>query len=286
MGLALSLHNRFIFEEIEDGLEIVTKGAGLGLLPADESNLIYRSAAHLFNAVGRHPSGLRIVAENHVPVASGMGSSSTAVVGGLVGANCVLGAPLTDDELVAMAVAVEGHPDNVVPALVGGVTLTVMAGEDEARPIIHRIEVNEAKMNVTIILPEYELKTADARDAMPETVPLADAIFNVGRTALVMKAIETADYDLLGIAMQDRLHQPYRYPLVPGLEAAVQAALDAGAAGAAISGSGPGFIVFAESEDGMKSACTAGLHTFTAHGLNAQAWPLTIDNHGTIVSSM
>lgn len=273
LGLALELRNEVTLTAVTNGLAIHITGEGVDKLPADENNLVYQAAMRVFNRVGQRPSGLRIYQRNRIPVGSGLGSSAAATLGGIVAANALVNGGLTDSEVLQLATEMEHHPDNVVPAFYGGLTLAV-AGDG-------RLQVEElpvSSMEVVIILPDFDLPTAAARAALPESVPLADAVFNIGRAGLVMRALERGDYAALGLAMQDKLHQPYRIPLIPGMAGAFAVAETTGAAAVALSGAGPSMAVFApRNHEAIAKAVQAA---FTAVGITSRAWILPVAETG------
>jgi homoserine kinase len=172
-------------------------------------------------------------------MSSGLGSSSTAIVAGLLGANALLDRSLARDRILEIAAALEGHPDNVAAALLGGLTIVV---QKQDRLLTKKILVPE--VHVAVVVPDLPFSTDAARAELPTEVTMADAVFNLQRTPLVVEALRTADYGLLSQVMEDRLHQAARLKLIPGARAAWQAALHAGAAAVAISGSGPSLIAF------------------------------------------
>ncbi|WP_420630343.1 homoserine kinase [Candidatus Leptofilum sp.] len=275
LGLALALYNRITFTQVATpGLTIEVTGLDAEKVPTDETNLVYQTANCLFERFGKRPSGLHIQQENNIPVGSGLGSSSTAVLAGLLGANALLGNPLTRAELLTQATAEEGHPDNVAPALLGGLVLGVMHDDQ-----VHIELLPIATQQVAIVTPDFHLLTKDARAALPTQISRQDAIFNASRLPLLIRALETADYATLTLAMQDRLHQPYRLPLIPGMADAFEAAYAAGAAGVALSGAGPSLIAFArDHHEEIVAAVTA---VFQQNGLACQSWILPVDTTGT-----
>ena len=278
LGLALSLYHTVTFTVTETpGLEIIVSGEDAHKVPTDDSNLIWQCAKSLFDRFNQHPAGLHIRQENHIPVGSGLGSSSTAVLAGLFGANAILGNPLTRAEVLQAATDMEGHPDNVAPAVYGGLILGV---QEEGGLLIEQIDV--PNMDVVIVLPDYNLPTSEARAALPQELSLQDAIFNSSRIALLIRALETANYDLLPTAMQDRFHQPHRIPLIPGMDDAFAAAQQAGAASVALSGAGPSLITFAPNNHAQIGQAAAD--AFKQHGLNSRRWILSVDSRGTAVA--
>lgn len=277
LGLALSLYHTVTFTVTETpGLTIITSGEDTHKVPTDESNLVWQSARLIFDRFHEYPTGLHIQQENEIPVGSGLGSSSTAVLAGLFGANTILGNPLTRAEVLQIATNLEGHPDNVAPAVHGGLILGV---QEENRLLIEPIAIPE--MEVVVVLPDYYLPTSEARAALPQELSLQDAIFNSSRIALLIRALETGNYDLLSSAMQDRFHQPHRIPLITGMAEAMAAAKEAGAAAVALSGAGPSLIAFAPSNH--TEIGQAAADAFKQQGLNSRRWILSIDTKGTAV---
>ncbi len=291
LGLALTLYNDVTFtmsperpirlvegrSSTSSDLVIEVQGVDADKVATDESNLVYQSAMAIFDKVDKRPFFLNIQQTNRIPVGSGLGSSSTAVLAGMMGANVLVGKPFTDAEILQFAVAIEGHPDNVAPALYGGLVLGVM---DDGNLHIERYEL--PALTAVVILPTFHLLTKKARAALPTSVPLADAVFNAARTPLLVRALQEGDYVKLSIAMQDRLHQPYRMPLIPGMEAACAAARAAGARGVAISGAGPSLIAFAP--DGHERIVEAVTAVFAQAGLASRSWILPVSAQGTIIS--
>ena len=212
LGLAVTLYNTVTFEE-SDRLDI--SAADGTRIPRNESNLVYRSAKGLFDKVGKKIPPLKIVQTNPIPMARGLGSSSACIIAGLLGANRMLGDVLNTQELLTLATAIEGHPDNVAPALLGGLTSSVF--EDGVVYSVKR-DVDQS-LCFAAIVPDYKLLTEAARAALPKQVAHKDAVYNLSRAALVPAAFCEGRHDLLGIATEDKLHQPYRMPLMPGSRA-------------------------------------------------------------------
>lgn len=241
LGMALNLYNTVVLEEIEDDCHIIdVKGEGEALLPRDSGNLAARAVSFLLQRAGYSDYGFKLYLENQIPLMSGLGSSAAAIIGGLVAANALSGSPFSDRDILQMAVEIEGHPDNVAAALLGGV---VIVTKDEESYIYSRLIPKEG-LRITAIIPDFSVSTADARSILPEKVPLQDAVYNLGRISLLLTALREGDWDLLRVALRDRLHQPYRCRLVPGLAEVFETALESGAYGAFLSGAGPTVVVF------------------------------------------
>ncbi|MFN8499406.1 MAG: homoserine kinase [Anaerolineae bacterium] len=274
LGLSLSLHNE-IEATTAASLSITVEGEGAAELPRDATNLVWQAAQRAYACVGVTPSGARLHMRNAIPLESGLGSSAAAIVAGLLLGNALVGDKLDRDTLLALAIDMEGHPDNVAPAMLGG--LVAGARDDAGRPIVRRLPIPALK--AVVVMPEARLSTAAARRALPSTIPMSDAVFNLGRLALTIAAFQAGDYALLAQAMGDRLHQPYRAPLVPGLADALAAARAQGAA-AAISGAGPAVVGFAaQGHEGLAAGIT---ECFARVGYGARSWVLDVAEGASI----
>ncbi len=245
LGAALTLYNHFHFTALDQAsgaFTIAVQGLEADRVVTDSSNLAYYAFASYFQGRGLTVPAVAIAIDLNVPLARGLGSSSTAIVGGLLGANALCDRPLENSALVELAIALEGHPDNVVPALVGGCQLTVT--DDDGTPTLCPIPWQE-DITPVVAIPDFELSTAEARRVLPATYGRTDAIFNTAHLGLLLRGLETGRGDWLRVAMGDRIHQPYRQTLIPGYAAVSQAALEAGAFGLVISGAGPTLLALA-----------------------------------------
>ncbi|EAW43269.1 Homoserine kinase, partial [Nodularia spumigena CCY9414] len=243
IGAALTLYNKFKFTRLDEGgLIIDVTGAEAERVQTDESNLLYQAFVKLYQYIGQTPPSVKMEIQLGVPLARGLGSSATAIVGGLVGANQLAGAPLTQLQVMELAIAMEGHPDNVVPALLGGCRLAATSADNWA---ICDIPWNEDIVPV-LAIPDFELSTSEARQVLPTQVSRADAIFNTAHLGLLLRGLQTGKGEWLSTALQDRLHQPYRQALIPGYDAVNAAAMKAGAYGMVISGAGPTLLALVD----------------------------------------
>ncbi len=264
LGMALTLYNEVEAEEA-DGLSIEVSGEGVGDLPRDETNLVWRAAQRVFERVGHWPRGVRLRLHNGIPLESGLGSSAAASVAGLLVGNALLGEPLGRDALLELAVAMEGHPDNVAPALLGGVVAAARA--EDGRLLVEAVPT--APLETVVVLPDFRLPTRRARQALPPQVRYGDAVFNLGHLALTLLALQRADYARLAAVMADRLHQPYRAPLAPGLADALALRQRLGVA-VAISGAGPAVIALVNERQAEVAAALQA--TFAEAGVASRAW--------------
>ena len=242
LGLALGLRDEVTARHAAEGVTVTVAGEGAGELPTDGEHLVVRSMMAAFDALGERPAGLAVACANRIPQARGLGSSSAAIVAGLLAGRALVAdgaAGLPDEAVLELAAGLEGHPDNVAPCLLGGVTIAWIDG-DRARAV--RL-APAAGVRPLLFVPASRGLTAEARAALPERVPHADAAFNAGRAALLAHAL-TAAPELLLAATEDRLHQPYRAAAAPATAALVAALRDAGVA-AVVSGAGPSVLALA-----------------------------------------
>ncbi len=282
LGLALDLWNETEFIASDDcQITISISGEGKGTLPLDAENAIVEAAQKIYGLVGKPCAGLRIRCVNRIPIGSGLGSSSAAMLTGMLGANALLGSPFTDEEILKLAIETEGHPDNVAPAMLGGLVASIVY-EERVISLKLPARANRSPMHVTIVLPDFDFPTKQARAILPKQVERKDAIYNISRAVLVTEALRTGDLDLLGKSMTDMLHQPYRLPLIPGAQAAMRAGRQAGAAAVALSGAGPSLIAFSPKEHPEIGA--AMQRAFETAGLTARIFELGTSYEGAEVS--
>ncbi len=251
------------------------KGEGAEKLSNDKNNLIVRAAQRLAECAGRSLPTFHADCVNQIPMSSGLGSSAAATLTGLLAGNVLLGKPFLREEILSLAAEMEGHPDNVAPALMGGLVVSTL---DHDKVIARQIPT-DASIHITIALPEFAFSTKEARDLLPNQIALKDAVHNISRAVLVTEAFRNGDMDLLGKAMSDTLHQPYRLPLIPGALSALEAAKKAGAAAVALSGAGPSLIAFSSKAEtaiigeSLKRA-------FEAAGIAARIFNVGVSNRG------
>ena len=242
LGVALNLYNEFEFRELEEGL----KFNGMPKEFCNEKNIIYQAMKHCFDKAGYKIKGLEISElTQDVPVSRGLGSSSTCIVGGLVGANEILGKKFSEEELLEMAVEIEGHPDNVAPALLGGMVVAIV---DENKTFYDKVDVKKGIKFVSII-PNFRLSTKKARGVVPQQISLKDGVYNVSRAALMVACFSSGKYDLIKYACKDAFHQNYRAKLIPGFEEVYNKSYDLGAWGCYLSGAGPTIMAIINEED-------------------------------------
>jgi homoserine kinase len=275
LGLALALYNEVLLEPA-DTVAVTIEGEGADRLERGAGNFVIRGAKAVYERAGHPFTGLKARCVNRIPIGRGLGSSAAAWLSGIVGANALLGEPLDRDVLLHLAATCEGHPDNVAAALLGG--LTVACWSDGAVVAVS-LPVPPA-IRWVVLIPELEGSTAEARAVLPASVPRADAVFNVQRIGLFLGGLQAQRPDLLAIAMDDRLHQPYRSRLFPWMEAVVTAARQAGALGCVLSGAGPSLL--AAVPRGAEPVGEAMVRALAGAGIRGVARVLEVDRAGTI----
>ncbi len=242
LGLALDWWNTLDVETIPRGVEIECWGAYAADVPRDASNLVIRAMRATFRRARQKMPAVRVKMRVEIPIGRGLGSSAAAIVGGVVAANALMRGRMKMPALLELAAEIEGHPDNVAPALLGGLVVAVPDGKEL---IAARVQVPR-ELRCILFVPNAALATKKARGILPKRIPRADAIYNVGRAALWLAAVNARNWGWLDAATRDRLHQPYRAQLVHGMDELFAAARNAGARGVALSGAGPSVIAFAE----------------------------------------
>ena len=280
LGAALDLNNRFAMRRIEGGgerFELIIEGTEGSHLRGGPENLVYRAAQRVWKAAGLEPVALEARVRLAVPPARGLGSSATAIVAGLMGANALVGEPLSKEKLLELAIDIEGHPDNVVPSLLGGLCMTAKAASQRWRVV--RCEWTPS-VKAVVAIPSIRLSTSEARRAMPKAIPVGDAVVNLGALTLLLQGLRTGNGDLISDGMHDRLHEPYRWRLIKGGDQVKQAAMDAGAWGCAISGAGPSVLALCE-EDKGPAVSRAMVKAWEAAGVASRAPVLNLQTSGS-----
>jgi homoserine kinase len=273
LALSLALYNDIELELGVPATQIELEGEGADSLPADRSNLVLQAADLLLQAAGQKPAPWRLRARNRIPPGSGLGSSAAAVIGGLVGANALLGSPFGIRALLELAGQLEGHIDNAAASLLGGL---VAVSDRAGGPLARRLA--SPLIRIAVAYPEIRSPTAMMRSHLPRQIRLQDAVFNLGGALLTAEALRAGDYDLLEHAMQDRLHQPIRTPRIPGYAEAERVARSSGARAVCLAGAGPAIAAFAE--DQIDRIARAMQDAFEAAGVSARCFVLDSDTAG------
>ncbi len=280
LALTLDLWNEVHVELGGRGVTVLLEGEFTRQLPADETNLVVHTMNRRLHERGvERPAGLQVTCVNRIPPNSGLGSSSAALALGIMAADALAGHQSGPEELMSRVAHVEGHGDNAAGVAFGGLVLVAGKGEGylwRSYPVPPLLGV--------VVTPPAHYSTRQARALLPQAVPLADAVFNMGRLPLLIEALRNGDVELLGEVLADRLHQRYRLALTPGAEEALSAAAEAGAIGAVVSGSGPSLLAFVRDEEEGGRVAEAMLEEFRVAGVTAQWRLVTTSNERAVLS--
>lgn len=284
-GLALSLYLRVVVEESATGFEVIPTGEVAGKVPCDETNFIVRVARSVAEHRGQHLSGARLEVDSQIPLARGLGSSSSAIIAGISVYETLSGENLSEEDIFRYALRFEEHGDNLAPSLLGGlVVVCVIDCEDKLSLVTVKREWPE-EVKIILAVPDFEMETAKMREALPASIPRRDAVFNVQRAALLQAAIAQKRFDLLSEALRDRLHQPYRSPLAAGIGDVLSLNDEIrnypGLVGVAISGAGSTIAGFAT--DRCSEIAAEMRARFEAAGVSSRTMEVTVDNRGRVV---
>mgnify|MGYP002276990601 CR=1 FL=1 len=279
LGFAIKLYNSFIIEEISTGIETVIndKVSGKEIDLSLDDNLFYHGMKKVYDLTNNNLDGIKLTEIISIPLARGLGSSATAVVAGLLAANIILDYPFTEEQLIDIAVEMEGHPDNVLPALKGGFVINVITEEGL---VYKKIELDQ-NLNIVLVIPDFKLKTGDVRKVLPEKLGFKDAIFNLSRTALLTSSLQDNNLGKLKIAMEDKLHQDYRAKLIPGFHEVIASAYQQGALGVALSGAGPSMLAIVN--DNAEQIGEKMVASFSNHNIKSEYIVTKPDNKGVII---
>lgn len=280
LSLALDLYNDFTFKVTKDGLKI--NQINSNKLPEDSTNLVYKAFCEAFNYLKKTPPGIELDINCNIPLSAGLGSSASAVVSGILAANHLLGNSLKKSEILSLATKLEGHPDNCAAAIYGGLTISVSYDE--------KVIVNQfpwpKELQVVVITPDFELPTRISRELLPANLAYGDATFNVSRTAFLLSCLLNKDYEGLKIGFQDRLHQPYRKDLIPGMEEIFNTAIKNGACGATLSGAGPTLAAFVVGKDNAEKVAKAMENKWLDFKVKSTPRILNVANDGAKVEAL
>ena len=284
LGLAVTIYNELELTLLEENrLVIESTGEGAESIPTDDKNIVWKSAKMVLDRSGNSEKfkGAIIKMNNNVPMSRGLGSSAAAIVAGLVGANAIVGSPFNKHEILKFATEIEGHPDNVAPAIFGGFTVSVVdKGQVQTFSFLPKI-----KLKMIVAVPDFQLSTRIARQVLPKTVPLKDAIFNISRASMLIAALIQGKENFLSNAFEDSLHQPYRKSLVPGMNEVFEVAKKFGALGVALSGAGPCLIAFSAANKKIENdIATEMVQAFKKNDVKADALILDLDTQGAVVN--
>lgn len=275
LGIALNLYNRYFIEEIKEGL--IIEGCSKEL--ANDNNLIYTSMKKCFLKVGYKHKGIKIKIEYDIPVSRGLGSSAACILGGIIGANEIAGSILSKEEILQLATEIEGHPDNVAPALFGGMKVSLLEGSK----VYHsRIEIAKGLKFIALI-PNFKLSTDESRAILPKKIPYKDGVFNVGRVSLMISALVNGQFDLIKVACRDRLHQKYRGSLIEDYDMIMEHCERQDNLGVFLSGAGPTImVILKERNDSVNNELVSYLSRLKSSWMVKE---LNIDFDGTVIKN-
>lgn len=292
LGIALPIYNTVTIDET------VLPGTGVEInilsqddnfddliidhIPTDETSIVYKAVELLYNSIGQTPSELKININTTIPVTRGLGSSAAVIVGALIAANHLLGEPADESAILSIATEIEGHPDNVTPAVVGGLVLSSL---EEDGSILYRKLNWPEEWAITVCIPDVELATEISRSVLPESVPIQDAVYNTKRMGMFIEALNTSDAELMKIALSDKLHQPYRAKLVPWMSDINEAIKhDEDIFGCVLSGAGSSVLVISKQSAADKARNKIN-EVMTNLNVKAEIKTLKVENNGAQIIS-
>ena len=287
LGMALPIYNVITIEETvipNSGVEInifsENQDYETASIPTDNDSIAYKALEMLYNSIGQTPGELKISISTDIPVARGLGSSASVIVGTLLAANKLLGSPADEAALLSIATEVEGHPDNVAPAILGG--LVLVSQEDDDSIVYSRLAWPK-EWSLVMCIPDYELATNISRSVIPENVPLKDAKFNLRRLGMFVQAVNTKDENLMKNAMLDKLHQPYRDKFIPGFSEIREALkYEQNVLGCVLSGAGPSILVVAN-DNKIDNIRQKVLDIWSRLNISASVLNLSIEEQGAYI---
>lgn len=287
LGLALPIYNEITVEETVmpgSGVEIniidETEKYDTLSIPKDENNIVYKAIELLYNFIGQTASDMKITIKTNIPVTRGLGSSAAVIVGGLIAANELLGNPADEAVLLSIASEVEGHPDNVTPAMIGGFCV---ASLDEDGSVAYSKILWPENWKLTVLIPDYELDTKIARSILPEAISIPDAAFNIRKSSMLIDAVYRQDAELMKKCLKDKLHQPYRQELIKGFKELTELLENKDdILGCVISGAGPTIMVISKN-DGFEKVENEVKQIFADYNVDCDIRTLDIENEGSKV---
>ncbi|MBI2995166.1 MAG: homoserine kinase [Candidatus Melainabacteria bacterium] len=279
LSLALEWFNEFTFKVTSGGLKIKGENASL---PLDNTNIVYKSFCEAFKKLKKDPPPLEVNIDCQIPMASGLGSSASAIVSGLLAANYLLGGSLKKEDILSLATKLEGHPDNCAAAIYGGLTVSVSFDE--------KVFVNQfpwpRELLVIVVIPDFDLPTRISRELLPPNIPFGDAAFNVSRTAYLLSCLLNKNWEGLKIGFQDKLHQPFRKDLVPGMEDVLNEGMKYGACGGTLSGAGPTLVAFINNKQKAEDIGKAMTSKWKEFNVKSNYKVLNVASDGAKVESL
>lgn len=277
LGVALNLYSNLEIEETEGGLQIISSTMG-GTVHNDMKNLVYRAMERVFDEVNYVPKGIRIKQESKIPMTRGLGSSSSCIIGGMLAANVMSGRRLSYPEILNLAADMEGHPDNVGPALYGGLCISASI---DGRTVVKSTKLCY-DLKFAVMIPDFYVATKKSREALPQTVRLKDAADNISSALMFYNSVISGDFENLRYGVNDKIHQPYRKRYIEGYDEIFDKTYELGSCATYLSGSGPTIISILNGEsNGFKSKME---QFFSEKSHKWRCLILECDNVGSVVS--
>lgn len=277
LGIALNLYSVLEVEETDSGLEIITRTHG-GVVHNDKTNLVYRAMDEVFNAVGYVPKGIKINQDSKIPMTRGLGSSSACIIGGMLAANVISGRQLKYKEILNLATKMEGHPDNVAPALYGGLCVSA---DIDGKTVVNSTKLLH-NIKFAVMIPDFFVATRKSRGVLPDTVDFGDAAGNISSALMFYSSLVKGDFKSLRYGVGDKLHQPYRKHYIDGFDEIFDMTYQCGSYATYLSGSGPTIMSIIDGDD---YSFRGRMEQFFSD--NAHKWRCMIlecDNVGSVVS--
>lgn len=274
IGLAVKIYNEIEVNPSFGELKIEIEGQGSDTLPRDENNLVYKAIRKVTDRIGIKNKNFRIKVKNNIPIERGLGSSATAYLGGIVCANALIGNKFHSDEILKMALELEGHPDNLIPSMFGGLCITSTSGGELRWAKIENI----GNISIVLCIPDFKIETKKARAVLPENIPFFDGVEQLSYVSFLIYSFTSKKYDFLRFGMRDKFHQPYRTKLFPFMEEVFESAMKSGAYGSALSGSGPTVVAFGKKN--LEKIGKSMKKVFEKHGFSADYIITEVDRYG------
>ncbi len=282
IGLALDLYNEYKFEILDGNLELeYSSNLGESEIPYSKENLVYRALDYVFHKESKDTPSVKIHFEAGIPTTGGFGSSSTAIIAGLMAANKILAEPYDSETLLKIGTQLDGHPDNISPGILGGLVVCIYANAE-----LNYVNLPwDQNLFFVVITPDFKVPTAEARAILPTQVDFPDAVFNIGYSSLLVAALAAKDTETLKKCFKDRIHQRYRAQLVPGMRYVLDAGVEAGAIGTMLSGAGSTLIAVVDNEKTAQTVAQAMQTAWLQSSVKSEVRYLRAVDQGATIES-
>ncbi|MDA0772109.1 MAG: homoserine kinase [Cyanobacteria bacterium] len=284
IGLALNLYNQYQFKVLDKKNSELVYSSNIteSEIPYSKDNLVYRAFDYVFKKEQQETPSIQIHFEADIPTTGGFGSSSTAIIAGLMAANEILGNPYDQKKLLKIGTQLDGHPDNITPAIVGGLVVCIYA---DSQHRFVKLDWDQSLFFVAVT-PDFKVPTASARSILPSHVEFQDAIFNIGYSSLLVAALATKNTEVLKQCFKDRLHQHYRAQLVPGMQCVLDSGVEAGAIGTMLSGAGSTLIAVVDNQKTAETVALAMQSSWLQSSVKSQIRYLRAIEQGAVIEEI